>query len=138
MLRQLIIVFCVSTLPIVGYAQVSVDEAYSRLKAKQAERAGATTQAATQPQGATVFRIPIRGTIGTEVTADMVKEALDSARKAKADYVAIYFETPGGQITEMGRIIEVLGKAKDLRLIAQVHQAFSAGAIIALTCSHIY
>ncbi|HYO09996.1 MAG TPA: ATP-dependent Clp protease proteolytic subunit [Tepidisphaeraceae bacterium] len=81
--------------------------------------------------------IPIDGAIGDDVTADALDAAIRAARTAKARYVVLVIDSPGGQVSEMARIVEVLRANRDLVFVAYVKHAYSAAAMIALACPRI-
>ncbi|MFI5378944.1 MAG: hypothetical protein ACHRHE_06595 [Tepidisphaerales bacterium] len=82
--------------------------------------------------------VPIAGEIGVDVTADVLRTALDEARQAKARYVILVLDSPGGRIDEMAKIVELLGATRDMKVIAYVRKALSASAVIAMACPTIY
>jgi ATP-dependent protease ClpP protease subunit len=82
-------------------------------------------------------QIPIEGEIGSAVKAEWLASALAQARSLNADTVILYFDSGGGRISEMIKIIDLLKQNKDLHLIAHVKNAQSAAAIIAMCCPRI-
>jgi ATP-dependent protease ClpP protease subunit len=86
---------------------------------------------------ATFCRIPIEGEIGTAVKAEWLAKALEQAAAFKPDYLILYIDSGGGSVTEMEKIVDLLKKKKDLKLIAHVKKAASAAAIIAMACPTI-
>jgi hypothetical protein len=82
-------------------------------------------------------RIPIHGEIGKEVRAQWVAQGVRDAQAAGANYLVLDIDSPGGQIAEMAKIIDVLAGQTRCRLIAHVHKAHSAAAMIALACPTI-
>jgi hypothetical protein len=78
-------------------------------------------------------RIPIHGEIGVDIKAEWLDKALGQAEAANANVVLLDIDSPGGQVGEMARIMEVLSKHNTMRAIAFVHRAMSAAAIIALS-----
>ena len=83
--------------------------------------------------------IPVRGVIGDDVTADALRAGLAEARLSKPTYVILEIDSPGGSISQMVRILDLLNSASaDLKIIAYVKQAHSAAAVIAMSCSRIY
>ena len=96
------------------------------------------TRPAEKPNGPQYSLVPIHGRIGTEVTAEALEQALRLVRAEKPDVVVFCFDSPGGYINEMQKIIEVLTKQRGMRRVAYVKSAISAAAIIAATCPEIY
>lgn len=97
------------------------------------------------PSGPTYCRIPLIGPIGYEpsapayVTSDAFADALDAARKDGVDYVVLVIDSPGGEIAEMERIVELIRDAQDLKFVAQVQgKALSAAAVVTMACPQIY
>jgi len=86
----------------------------------------------------TYMLIPIEGTIGAQFTAKDMTYYLEQARKLKPDIVILYLDTPGGYISDAEEIINAIIDSKDLRFVAYVRKALSAGAAITLTCREIY
>lgn len=81
--------------------------------------------------------IPLSGTIGDQVTAAALQAALDTARRAGAEYVILQIDSPGGSVGEMYDIVRAIGEARDLKFVAHVKRAASAAAIVTLACPHI-
>jgi len=86
----------------------------------------------------TFLLVEVKGTIGKDFTAAKIKAALAEARKAKATAVVLSMDTPGGSVAEAEAIVNLIIQNKDLRFIALVHRALSAGAAITLACKEIY
>ena len=82
--------------------------------------------------------IPIVGTIGDEVTADTFEAAINASRQSNPKYIVLLIDTDGGDVQHMAKIVEVIAQNRDLRFIAYVKKALSAGAIIAMSCPEIY
>jgi len=101
--------------------------------------AGATTPPASQPTKAETFLlVKVQGTIGEDFTAAKMKAAISEARTAKAAALVLSMDTPGGSVTEAEAIVNLIIENKDLRFIALVNKALSAGAAITLACKEIY
>jgi len=84
------------------------------------------------------YPLPIEGEIGSEVTAASLEDGIKQARLAKPDFVVLFINSPGGSITEMFKIVQVIRDAKDLRFVAYVDRAISAAGIVALSCPRLY
>jgi membrane-bound serine protease (ClpP class) len=83
--------------------------------------------------------IPVHGAIGDDVTADALRAGLAEARLAKPQYVILEIDSPGGSIGQMMEMLDLLNKAaSDLKIIAYVKRAYSAAAVIAMSCSQVY
>jgi membrane-bound ClpP family serine protease len=67
-----------------------------------------------------------------------MKAAITEARTAKAAAIVLSMDTSGGAVTEAEAIVDLIIENKDLRFIALVNKALSAGAAITLACKEIY
>ncbi|OPX24887.1 MAG: hypothetical protein B1H04_01250 [Planctomycetales bacterium 4484_123] len=96
-------------------------------------------QPAGEPVGPGYYPLPIKGQIGIDVRAEFLAEALKEVRAKKPDYVVLYFDSPGGSVQEMVRVLDVLEAArKELRIVALVRRALSTAAVLAMACPEIY
>lgn len=86
----------------------------------------------------TYFLIPIKGGIGMEVHANRVKAQLEQAVQLKPVVVVFEMDTPGGSIQDAEEIVDQMIRHKNLRYVALVHRALSAGATITFACKEIY
>jgi ATP-dependent protease ClpP protease subunit len=142
------------------HAQMSVDDANKRLRERDAARRARIDDQERERRAATerereLWRqvaiadaqrlariqyhvIPICGGIGTEVLAVDVAEAFDQARAKGAKCIVLYFDSPGGLVSEKDRIVAVLRRNKDIRTVAYARRAYSAAAILAMVCNEIY
>ena len=95
--------------------------------------------AAESGEEATYYVIPIIKKVTIEEgTADRFSKALDAARAAKASHVLLVLDTPGGRVDEMNRMLELMAaSATEFRFVALVHNAGSAGAILAMSCPDV-
>ena len=83
--------------------------------------------------------IPVIGVIGTDVTADALRAGLDEARASKARFVVLAIDSPGGEVGQMNRIVDLLmGVPAETEVVAYVRRAHSAAAVIAMSCRRIY
>ena len=83
-------------------------------------------------------RIPIRGMIGKDFTADDMRGGIRRAKSARADVIVLELDTPGGGIDTAEQIIDMIIRARDIRFVAVVHRALSAGAAITLACPDVF
>jgi len=83
-------------------------------------------------------RIPIRGEIGRDFTVDDMRGGIQRAKSAHADVIVLELDTPGGGIDTAEKIIDMIIRAGDIRFVAVVHRALSAGAAITLACPEIF
>jgi ATP-dependent protease ClpP protease subunit len=84
-------------------------------------------------------RLPINGEIGKDVTVASVQAGLDEAAKTSPKYIVLDIDSPGGNIGVMIGILDVLSDAqRDRQVVAYVHNAYSAAAVIAMSCPKIY
>jgi membrane-bound ClpP family serine protease len=82
--------------------------------------------------------IPIRGVIGDDFTADRMKSIVDGVVKANVSTIVLDLNTPGGSVADAEQIVDIIIAHKEIRFIAFVRRALSAGATITLACKEIY
>lgn len=79
--------------------------------------------------------IPLFGAIGNDVTVDALRAGLREARAAKARYVILAIDSPGGDVGAMVGMIELLSEtSRDFEVVTYVKSAHSAAAVIAMSC----
>jgi membrane-bound serine protease (ClpP class) len=83
-----------------------------------------------------VWVIPIEGEI-TSATAQFVASRIIQANDAQPLAVVLYIDTPGGQIVAAERIVNTILQDAQVPTIAVVANAFSAGAIIAMSAEEV-
>jgi len=88
--------------------------------------------------GPAYCQVPVQGVVGTDVTADALMAGFAEARAQHAEFVVLVFDSPGGDIAEMYKILDVMRNNRDLKRVAYVKHAISAAAVIAMTCPGIY
>ena len=98
----------------------------------------ATQPTPQEPKVQSFLLVKVKGAIGEDFTAAKMKAALAEARKAKVAAVVLSMDTPGGSVAEAEAIVNLIIENKDLRFIALVRKALSAGATITLACKDIY
>lgn len=96
---------------------------------------GAPHAAAAQ-QPATVYRIPVTGTVEMGL-APFVERSLEEAEKAGAAAAVLDIDTPGGRIDAAEQIADALRDARIPTYAYVNRRAFSAGAMIALATDGI-
>jgi len=83
--------------------------------------------------------IPVFGVIGEDVTVDALRAGLAQARVAQPKYVILAIDSPGGEISQMIGMIDLLNDAsKTLKIVAYVKSAYSAAAVIAMSCPEVF
>jgi len=96
--------------------------------------------------GTTVVVIPLHGSVGPNddlsrtgsFNAEIVEQCLVRAERDNADVVIFDVDSPGGFVLEMESICDrIMARHDDLRMIAFVDEAYSAAAIISLTCREL-
>jgi len=87
-------------------------------------------------QSASVFRIPIEGTIDRGL-GPFVERSLEAAGEARAPFAILDINTPGGRVDAAWQIVDAIQEAQ-LPVYAYVDRALSAGAMIALATDAIY
>ena len=90
----------------------------------------------------TVSSLAIVGPIEVDMMAMGIKRSLAQAKRHHTDVLLIELDTPGGRIDLMEQICEAI-EDSGIQTVAYVRKgssrgAFSAGAIIAMACDHIY
>lgn len=88
--------------------------------------------------GATYMVVPIRGVIGRDFTAGVLKAYLERAAKLKPAVIVLEVDTPGGEIAEAEEMVDTLMGAKGYRFVALVRKALSAGVAVTLVCKDIF
>ena len=112
--------------------------------------ATATTPEAKPPEPAEpkppdtqrVYVLQIVGPIESDLLVTEVSAALQAARRLKADLLLVELDTPGGRLDYTTTMCNLIEKS-ELKTAAYIRMgkhrgAFSAGAIISLTCGGIY
>ncbi len=91
-------------------------------------------------EGPTYYPIPLNGMVGQKMVASILEKALEDAVKRKPTVVVLVIDSPGGYISEVEKLVEVICKyKKQMRIIVYVKkEAFSAAAITALAVNEIY
>ena len=86
--------------------------------------------------------LPLEGEVGVQITAAVVAKAVQAASDPDCGVLVLEIRSNGGSVSEMLEIAELLRRAQvggQLRVIAFVRErAFSAAAIIALSCREVY
>ena len=83
-----------------------------------------------------VWLIPIDTEI-TAATAQFVRARVDRANREQPLALLFYIDTPGGSVTAMQRIVEDILNRAQLPTMAVVRNAFSAGALIAMSAEQV-
>ena len=83
-----------------------------------------------------VWVIPIETQI-TAATAQFVKSRVEQANEAQPLALVFYLDTPGGALTAMIDIADTLLQRVQVPTIAVVENAFSAGALIAMSAEQV-
>ncbi len=93
----------------------------------------------TPHQGAAYVVLPVQGVIGIDITADALKAGIVKAVRLQPRYIMLFIESDGGYIAELDKMVDALGTVpREIKIVAVVHKAYSAAAILALTCPQIY
>jgi membrane-bound ClpP family serine protease len=104
-------------------------------KTKDAPKSGKTVAPA---KGPTYFVIPLKGEVGKQVSSQPIKDAIAAGLQDENTILILEIDSPGGLITECEKIIDLMAEQKGRRTMALIKNAYSAAAIIALTCDEIY
>ena len=85
-----------------------------------------------------VYRVPIEGFIGPGL-AYFVKRSVQEAKDTSATHMVFEINTNGGGVDPAIEICEHIGSAAPVKTVAYVAgRAWSAGALIAISCDEIY
>ncbi len=95
-------------------------------------------EAGAAPKTPRYFVIPLHGEVGKDIAARQVMQAMEAGLLSGGTILVLEIDSPGGLISESQAIIDLLAEHKDRRSIAFVKSAYSAAAVIALTCDEIY
>ena len=93
---------------------------------------------AGKPPVATYYIVPLHGAVGRQITAPILQDMLQGARKANPDLVVLEIESPGGHVAELEGLLKLIADAKDLKLVAFVKTAPSVATPLALACRDVY
>lgn len=97
-----------------------------------------TRQENPPPGKATYVLVPVKGVIGEDFTADLMEAFLQQGKRLAPTVFVLEIDTPGGSTREAEAIIDKICAHKEVRCVAFVHNAISAGAAITLACRDIY
>jgi hypothetical protein len=90
-------------------------------------------------EGPTYYVIPMRGEVGIIMRASVLEKCFEDAVARKPDVVVLDFDSPGGHIAEVEKLLDVIGRyRKKVRVVAYVKRAISAAAITAMASNEIY
>ncbi len=83
--------------------------------------------------------VPIEGTFGQELTAGFFEAAMRRAERDDAEAVVFHIDSPGGMVSELGRIRDELDRHDDREIVFYVdEEAFSAAALLCMSSEHFY
>jgi hypothetical protein len=89
--------------------------------------------------GPSYILLPVQGQIGVDTFADAFKDGLQQALLMQPEYIVIFFDSPGGSIAELEKMEDVLAQVPpNVGKIAYVKRAYSAAAVLAMSCPQIY
>jgi len=83
-----------------------------------------------------VWLIPIETEI-TAATAQFVRSRVERANRERPLALLFYIDTPGGAVTAMSRIVEDILNRAQVPTLAVVRNAYSAGALIAMSAEQV-
>lgn len=83
-----------------------------------------------------VWLLPIEGEISVATTA-FVRSRVSLANEEHPLALVIYLDTPGGAVAAMQEIVGIILHEAQVPTIAVVQNAFSAGALIAMSAEHL-
>jgi ATP-dependent protease ClpP protease subunit len=83
--------------------------------------------------------LPVQGEIGKDVTADALKAGIATAGRLYPRYLVLYIDSDGGNLAELEKMVAALHAVpSDIETVALVHKAYSAAAVLAMSCPKIY
>lgn len=86
--------------------------------------------------GSEVWLLPIETQI-TPATAQFVTSRIDRANEEQPLALVLMIDTPGGRVDSMQRIVNAILNRAQLPVLAVVENAFSAGALIAMSAEQL-
>jgi ATP-dependent protease ClpP protease subunit len=83
--------------------------------------------------------LPVQGVIGEDVTADALKTGIATAARLYPRYLVLFIDSDGGDVPELEKMVAALHAVpSDIQTVAFVHKAYSAAAVLAMSCPRIY
>ena len=95
----------------------------------------ATAWAAAQTDD-TVWVVPVEGTI-SPATTQYLRSRVERANEERPLALLFHLDTPGGQVSAMEDIVDIIMGEAQVPTIAVVRNAFSAGALIAMSAEQL-
>ncbi|MEX0777838.1 MAG: hypothetical protein WD042_19225 [Phycisphaeraceae bacterium] len=145
MKRLLTLCLCLGFISIAN-GQMSPDEALRQMREADQSRdevqgqAGAPTTPPASSATQLYMVLKVEGEIGLDMTADILRAVLKSAKAHSVRLIVMEIDSFGGDIEgDNGEqaILKAMREAKDVQFIALVRGAYSAAATIALGCDRI-
>ncbi|MHC4982067.1 MAG: Clp protease/crotonase-like domain-containing protein [Planctomycetota bacterium] len=90
-----------------------------------------------EPELPGYFVIPVTGTIGLNSTAPVLDECLTIGERFKPELIILKINSGGGAVRELQQMIKTLEEHKETRIVAYVEKAYSAAAVLAMSCKEI-
>jgi ClpP protease-like protein len=89
--------------------------------------------------GPSYILLPVEGDIGTDISANAFQMGLEQALQMQPQYIVIFINSNGGQLSELSKMEDALAEIPPgVQKIAYVKKAFSAAAVLAMSCQQIY
>lgn len=101
----------------------------------------AQVKSVTRPQrlGPPYVLIPVNGEIGRDATTASLQAGFAEADKVAPNYIILDIDSKGGSVRELYGMLDVVADAqRNHQVIAYVHNAYSAAAVLAMACRQIY
>jgi ATP-dependent protease ClpP protease subunit len=96
------------------------------------------TRAAIGQVGPGYVLLPVRGLIGVDITAEALQAGIDSAVELHPQFIVVFIDSDGGIVAEMSKMVDALhGIPSDIHVVAYVKKAYSAAAVLAMSCPQI-
>ena len=83
------------------------------------------------------FVIPLKGDVGIGIAAKPLDECLKIAKNTRAAVVILQIDSGGGSVWELKKLLKTIDDYKDMRIVAYVDKAYSAAALLAMSCKEI-
>lgn len=89
--------------------------------------------------GPSYVLLPVEGVIGIDISGNAFQTGLEQALQMQPQIIVIFIDSDGGSISELEKMEDALAEVPPgVRKIAYVKKAFSAAAVLAMSCQQIY
>lgn len=99
----------------------------------------ADRDAGDEPSSGGFVIAPLKGEVGRELTGQFLERLIMLADRKEAEVIILHIESPGGFISSLDRMLEVLESERDVKIVAYTDDdCFSAAAIFAMACDEFW